>query len=127
MDNLRYIDLKTYEILDNPVGYIPCDKEISDIIALLNKKGYITKSSCAGHNHISYNNGIEILGESTYIVFDKNYDFSNLPEEFTYENGHLYKLVDYYDDASTNRKTSKEIENELNNNWNSLRNWANKL
>lgn len=55
MDNYKYIDLTTYEVLDDCPAYIHCDKEIVDIIAILNKKGYKTKASCAGHNKLLYN------------------------------------------------------------------------
>lgn len=54
MDNYRYIDLKTFEVLEDCPLYIHCDKDIADIIAILNKKGYKTKASCAGHNKLEY-------------------------------------------------------------------------
>ncbi len=46
--------MSTFEVVDLPSGYIPCDKEIADVIAILNKKGYETKASCAGHNNCIY-------------------------------------------------------------------------
>lgn len=45
-----YINLDTSEIITSQTkGYINCDEKIAKIILLLNKKGYITTNSCAGH------------------------------------------------------------------------------
>lgn len=158
MDNYTYIDLNTFEITNSPKGYIHCDKEIADIIATLNKKGYKTTASCAGHNEIIYDleNQIkdiheldrikndscfkiydivddkiyvkcEIVGASTYITFDKDYNFEKIPKGFRYENKWLGKFIDYYNEDITVRRKDDEIENELKNNWCILREWANKL
>ncbi|MBO5183152.1 MAG: hypothetical protein J6B64_02015 [Bacilli bacterium] len=45
----KYIDSKTYEIIENP-DFFEVDDEIAEAIVILNKKGYKTKYSCAGHN-----------------------------------------------------------------------------
>lgn len=157
MDNTRYIDLNTFEVVDFPNGYIPCDKEIVDIIAILNKKGYVTKASCAGHNVCEFclderetdiqqldeiknnpgyricrveNNKIyfkgEIVGRCTYIWFCEKYDFDTIPQGFNYyDDGNLCKIVNYYkDDECIERKSNEELKEELNSNWNSLREWA---
>lgn len=49
MDNRRYIDIDNFEIYDIHPKVIPCDKEIAVAIANLNKLGYKTIASCAGH------------------------------------------------------------------------------
>ena len=48
----KYINLKNYETSFDIDGYIPCDPEIIDAIAILNQKGYKTLYSCAGHNKV---------------------------------------------------------------------------
>ena len=158
MDNFRYIDLNTFEIFDNPKGYIPCDNEIADIIAILNKKGYKTVASCAGHNVIEYSVESEIrniseldeikkmsdfkvcdivddkiyvkseiISASTYIAFEENYIFDELPNNFIYKDKWLGKMIDYYNEDITSRKSDDDINNELKNNWSVLRKWANGL
>ncbi len=47
--NLYFLDNKTFEKLDN---VIQVDKDICDTISVLNKKGYQTLASCAGHNKL---------------------------------------------------------------------------
>lgn len=47
---IKYINLENFEVTDKVEGFIECDWEIADAIALLNKKGYKTLYSCAGHN-----------------------------------------------------------------------------
>ena len=58
LDKLKYVNTKTWEIEDCPTDYIPCDKEISYVIMLLNKKGYKTFSSCAGHDEVWFSESI---------------------------------------------------------------------
>lgn len=50
MSLIAYVDLETFEVSNEPTGFIECDYEIAKTIALLNKKGYKTRYSCAGHN-----------------------------------------------------------------------------
>lgn len=45
----KYIDSKTFEIIDN-LNFFDVDDEIAEAIVILNKKGYRTIYSCAGHN-----------------------------------------------------------------------------
>lgn len=52
MSLLAFINKNTFEIKDELDDYIYCDYEIKDIIATLNKKGYKTQYSCAGHNEV---------------------------------------------------------------------------
>jgi len=49
---ISFINKNTYEIKDELEEYIYCDYEISYTIANLNKKGYKTDYSCAGHNEM---------------------------------------------------------------------------
>ena len=49
---ISFINKKTFEIKDELEEYIYCDFEISKIISELNKKGFKTLYSCAGHNEI---------------------------------------------------------------------------
>ncbi len=52
MSLLAFINKKTFAVTDELEDYIYCDFEIRNIIAILNKKGYETKYSCAGHNDL---------------------------------------------------------------------------
>lgn len=119
MDNLVFINTDTWEIVDEPEALIHVDKDIAEAIAILNKKGYKTKSSCSGHadrslrqyfdkkeNLKKYHNVTqeEYIKEydkvvffalqketDTYIMFDKIYNFDKLPKGFKYE---ARKIVD---------------------------------
>lgn len=52
MDKNSIIDRKSFNVCthaeDHPEVFI-CDKAIAPVVALLNKKGYKTFSSCSGH------------------------------------------------------------------------------
>lgn len=162
-DNLRYIDLKNYKVVDEPQGYIPCDKEIADVIAILNQKGYKTFASCAGHNRIDFTpicscdishleqikndksfriskiteNEIlyrtEVLATSTHISFEKDYNFENIPIGFELKKSKnfarpvLCKMIYFYDENSTIRRSDDEIDKELNDGWKALYEWAKNL
>ena len=108
MDNTKYIDTDTWEICDNPKNYIPVDRGIAKTICVLNKKGYITKSSCEGHHNIrfvdvdevdityldefkndpraiiketrddSFDYWTEVCGTSIYVVFKDKYELSGI-------------------------------------------------
>lgn len=52
MSLIAFINKNTFEVKDELNEYIYCDYEIRNIIALLNKKGYKTNYSCAGHNEV---------------------------------------------------------------------------
>lgn len=45
----KFIDMNNYEIIENQ-QFFEVDDEIAEAIIILNKKGYKTKFSCAGHN-----------------------------------------------------------------------------
>lgn len=119
MDHNSIIDRNTYEVCidaeDHKDVFI-CDKEIANVVALLNKKGYKTIASCSGHYKIEYyeylkedisnledykNNNRVIIKEIRendfdywlevdktimYILFDKIYELNNLPEGFIIDN-----------------------------------------
>ena len=44
------INLDNFEVTNEVDKFIVCDTDIAETIALLNKKGYTTNYSCAGHN-----------------------------------------------------------------------------
>lgn len=46
---MKYIDKKTFEIIDDS-NYFEVDDNIANTISVLNKKGYKTKACCSGHN-----------------------------------------------------------------------------
>ena len=52
MSLIAFIDKNNFEIKEELEGYIYCDYEIRNVIAILNKKGYRTNYSCAGHNEV---------------------------------------------------------------------------
>ena len=52
MSLIAFINKKTFEVKDDLEEYIYCDYEIRNAIAILNKKGYKTSYSCAGHNEV---------------------------------------------------------------------------
>lgn len=49
---IAFINKNTFEIKDELDEYIYCDYEIRNVIAILNRKGYKTAFSCAGHNDV---------------------------------------------------------------------------
>jgi len=52
MSFIAFINKNTFEIEEELEDYIYCDYEIRNVIATLNKKGYKTSYSCAGHNEV---------------------------------------------------------------------------
>ena len=52
MSLIAFIDKKTFEVKEELEEYIYCDYEMRNLIAYLNKKGYKTSYSCAGHNEV---------------------------------------------------------------------------
>lgn len=52
MSLIAFINKNSFEIKNELDEYIYCDYEIRNVIATLNKKGYKTNYSCAGHNEL---------------------------------------------------------------------------
>lgn len=139
----KYINLETFEITDNVDGFIECDAEIAELIALLNKKGYKTRYSSAGHfDRLFYYEdskpvseksffeenkelGLEIIRvtdekiiyrglgieSNLYISFDKEYNFSDLPEGFVFEDNNIIRIYFQLQDENGNKYTLNELKN----------------
>jgi len=154
---------KTNTLVEN--GF-EVDNQIADIIILLNKKGYNTINSCAGHykedttyketvlkNKITeeeffkylshydlkfidedennyYYEG-KIIGESTYIMFEKDIVLPFYPEGFDFDeigNDVSRKLIFYHDEEKgQNKKNQSIIDLEIKNAIKCLETWAIKL
>lgn len=142
------------------------DEQLADTIILLNKKGYKTINSCAGHykddtvyketvpkNTVTkeeffkylnqhdlrflgedennyYYEGI-ILGEATYIMFDKDVVLPFYPEGFVFDetgNDVSRRLPFYHDEEKAkNKKEQSTIDLEIEIAIKSLEIWAMKL
>lgn len=138
--NHKYIDIKTFDIVNN---VFEIDEDIAESISLLNKKGYYTRYSCSGHVKdsrmyemyrvkkseklddkdlgfiVKYNkDDYEILMPnrytSIYVMFDKKYEFDNLPDGFYIlddEVTTIYKDIMYYENNI--KKKSNDIQSEI--------------
>ncbi|MBQ9012001.1 MAG: hypothetical protein IJ094_00190 [Bacilli bacterium] len=115
MDRNSIIDKTTFEVCmhaENHPNVFVCDKAVAPAVALLNKKGYKTFSSCSGHYRIEfyeyldediinlekYKNNKRIIIKKIkdnsfdywkevdktllYILFTEKYAFDNLPNGF---------------------------------------------
>ena len=144
---------------DHPKVFV-CDKPIAPVIALLNKKGYKTVASCSGHYKIEFyeylNEDIKYLDEyksddriiikkvkektfdywqevdrtHMYILFDKDYHFTTLPDDFTIIKSDDRLTLDYtinYYDESHNHKSISMVMREIDNKCKLLEKWANNL
>ena len=160
MDHNSIIDRKTFEVCKDAEDHkdvFICDKEIANVVALLNKKNYKTIASCSGHYKIEYyeflkedisnleeyknNNRIiikevrekdfdyweEIDKTHMYILFDKIYEFNNLPEGFTIDNGsdktYIEHIISFYDENNKHR-TIKDVTREIENKSKELEEWV---
>lgn len=137
-----------------------CDKEIAEAISLLNKKGYVTYASCSGHYKIEfyewfdedinkldeYKNNPRIIIKNIkensfdywsevdktgiYVLFKKQYNFKNLPENFieTISNDRtcISSLIEYYDEFGK-RKRKDIVEKEIQEKCNILKKWVEQL
>ena len=138
--NHKYINTKTFDIVDN---VFEVDEEIVESISLLNKKGYRTRYSCSGHvkdprmyemyrvkkseefddkdlgfivkdNKDDYEILMPNRYTSIYVMFDKKYEFDNLPNGFYIlddEVTTIYKDIMYYENNI--KKKSSDIESEI--------------
>ncbi len=157
MNNTKYIDTNSWKICDTPSGFIPVDKGIAKTICLLNKKGYITKSSCEGHHKISFvdvdevdiayldefesdsraiikeirddsfDYWTEITGTSIYILFMDNYKFASIPEGFKLEDGNVLRHNIEYYDNNLKRRAIPLINEEIKKYNKILYEWADSL
>ena len=157
MDNTKYIDTDTWEICDNPKNYITVDRGIAKTICVLNKKGYITKSSCEGHHNIrfvdvdevdityldefkndpraiiketrddSFDYWTEVCGTSIYVVFKDKYEFASIPEGFKLEDGNCLRHNIEYYDKNLKRRNIPSINEEIKKYNKLLYEWASKL
>jgi len=107
----KYINNKTYEIIDN-VDFFEVDDDIAEVISILNKKGYFTNACCSGHHDgecYKFEADISLLDETDdnfaigkvyedkfeyftgyqetriYIMFKEKYIFKTLPKGFIVE------------------------------------------
>ncbi len=134
-----------------------CDKEIANAVALLNKKGYNTIASCSGHYKIEFyeylkediskleeykNNNRIIIKEIRendfdywqevdktimYILFDKIYDFNNLPKGFELDNTREKTCVEYiinFYDENNKHRTIKDVTREIEEKSKELEEWV---
>lgn len=144
---------------DHPDVFI-CDKQIANAVATLNKKGYKTFASCSGHykvefyeyfnedlshleklkkdSHIIIKNikddGFDFWSEVTktgiYILFDKEYDFNDLPEDFVLEIFSGKTRIEhqiYYYDKDNKKRNRQDVEYEIKKYCEILEKWANDL
>ena len=134
-----------------------CDKEIANAVALLNKKGYKTIASCSGHYKIEFyeylkediskleeykNNNRIIIKEIRendfdywqevdktimYILFDKKYNFNNLPKGFELDNTREKTCVEYiinFYDENNKHRTIKDVTREIESKSKELKEWV---
>lgn len=151
------IDLLSKEKCELSDKYIYVDKLLADTVMTLINKGYKTKASCSAHSelkfhqvsqripkedfekHIGYKHAFivdekdgyvefysEVMGCNTYIMFEEEYDFENLPDGFIYDDKSITKDVLFYDENDI-RKSTEQIEKEIQQNCKVLNEWANNL
>ncbi len=144
---------------DHPKVFV-CDKLIAQVIALLNKKGYKTVASCSGHYRIEFyeylDEDIKYLDEymhddkiiikkikektfdyfqeidrtHMYILFDRDYHFPTLPDDFTIIKSADRIMLDYtiyYYDENHNHKSISMVMREIENKCKLLEKWATNL
>lgn len=54
------------------------DDNIQPALTILNQKGYVTRYSCSGHSEDKFTNA--------YIMFDRPYQFDDMPKGWRYDN-----------------------------------------
>lgn len=155
--NHKYINKETFEIVDN---VFEVDEDIAQTISILNKKGYSTKYCCSGHaknprlyelynvknsddfefkdlgyivnqEKSNYDIIMPSIYTSVYIMFDSNYNFDSLPEDFNkVDNDNIddyviSKEICYYKDGK--RKDCNVIDKEIKDANDRLFEWAKNL
>ena len=129
MDHNSIIDKNTFEIYEHDEDYpniFICDKRIASSIALLNKKGYKTLASCSGHYRLEWNDQKDT---STYILFDKIYEFKYIPNSFIKEDRDNKTVIESLTNLIENGKLRDrfEFERELDIKLKELNDWVNNL
>ena len=129
MDHNSIIDKNTFEIYEHAEDYpniFICDKRIASSIALLNKKGYKTLASCSGHYRLEWNDQKDT---STYILFDKIYEFNYIPNSFIKEDRDNKTVIESLTNLIENDKLRDrfEFERELDIKLKELNDWLNNL
>lgn len=144
-----------FEISDIPQNYIYADKDIVNTVALLNKKGYATRASCADHPTIEFtqwgdekenldNYMYKILIKlenpedfrkdivifqkvepttSVYVMFEKEYEFKDLPKGFINEGRIIRKEIELFDE-NKNAYEYQSVMEKIEKANNDLFNWA---
>lgn len=93
----KFINMDNYEVVSDVPGYIMCDEEIAEIIAILNQKGYVTTYSCAGHNKNGFNPSVfEIPATEKQFILDNSYALA-----IVYEDEEIIKYVSRFLGDST--------------------------
>ena len=152
MNNNKIINLETCEVIDDS-KYIIVDELIANTIAILNKLGYKTKYSCSGHctlpkkelfvncninfiNNVNKDDIVEVKKDSfdywhewtytgIYILFEKKYEFKNLPEGFVLEDNDISRKIDFYENQK--RRKIGDIQREIEKYNKILYDWASNL
>lgn len=146
-NNYLFLNNKNYEI-ENIEDITAIDEKLINIISILNKKGYhtlceskarISKPYVIGCiiNDLINKNLLDISSneiivdiikkhdlESIVIIFDNNYKFNNLPNEFDYVSNSLICTLSCLKDNKLDFKTIDELNNELDRHLNDLEQWA---
>ena len=78
---------------------VEVDELFVPVIAELNRKGYRTIACCSSHFDSGSHNA-----QSSYIYFDDEYLFSNLPKGYMYDQD-MYPLVDWEGHGHDKRNT----------------------
>jgi len=148
---MKYININTYDIVENPMVFV-VDPRLANIISILNKKGYYTSGcdmSCVEKanvfsimlNKIFKNNVIDdsldekiikyilMYGSgSMFIIFDK-VDNISIPSDFyKLKNGLACDVIPVKQiDGIMYIKTQEELNQEVSEKLKNLTEWANSL
>jgi len=139
---VKIFNTKTFEVTEFGDEYVELDPMIAETIALLNKKGYRTESSCEGHypeltiadpegEHEATIWGMEDLGfnpaqDCPYVDFAEGVELPDIPSGWTlevYECGQVLCFDEGWDYIYTKEDFEKKQKAVLD----SLHEWAEKL
>ena len=102
--NINYdiLNLSLKEVIEiNEINYNEIDKNMVDIIKLLNKKRYATAFCCGGH--------LKIASSSIYISFYVRVE-EELPKGFKLEKGFFGDVIRYLLKKETQQEIDSQIE-----------------